>query len=50
MSDDGCPLTPDRPRPSDADWRDNLGAYDTFDDEAAESSEAACVPAGPGGP
>lgn len=32
MADDGCPLVPEPVRWAEADWRDNLGEYDTFAD------------------
>jgi hypothetical protein len=33
MADDGCPLVSQPVRWADADWRDNLGEYDTFADD-----------------
>jgi hypothetical protein len=50
MTDDGCPLTPDPARTCDADWRDNLGEYDTFDDEPADCPVRPRVPADRTGP
>jgi hypothetical protein len=47
LADDGCPLTPDPAR--DDEGRDNLGAYDTFDDAPAESPDAPRAPAGSAG-
>ena len=33
MTDDGCPPDSDAAPRTDPDWRDNLGEWDTFDDE-----------------
>jgi hypothetical protein len=51
MTDDGAPAR-EPVRPSDGDWRDNLGEYDTFVAEKDEGPSAGERPGGapPGGP
>ena len=38
MTDDGCPHGPDPARWAYDDWRDNLGEWDTFEDEVRTDS------------
>jgi len=45
MTDDGCPLTPDPAGTCDAGSRDNLGEFDTFDDEPADCPDPPRSPA-----
>jgi hypothetical protein len=44
MADDGCPLAPDPVGWADGDWRDNLGAFDTFEIAVPTSARAASRP------
>jgi hypothetical protein len=49
MTDDGCPHSPIPARWDGPDWRDNLGEWDTFDDEdqlAFPATGGAAVAAG----
>src|SRR5688572_20873997 len=44
-ADDGCPVGSDPAPRTDPDWRDNLGEWDTFDDEVGMGFPAASRPA-----
>lgn len=45
MSNDGGPVGPDPARWADPDWRDNLGEWDTFEDEVRMGFPDASRPA-----